>query len=114
MPAAFELGVDTARETGEAGIAAALFSTRSRMLAGEITAEATPDYLSGLLIGDELRSATVGLDPMPPLRLIGDEALCARYRRAFARFDVEDVAEIPDAARLGLWRIAEAAGLVTV
>ncbi|MGB7757813.1 MAG: 2-dehydro-3-deoxygalactonokinase [Salinisphaera sp.] len=112
--AAFELGVDTARETGEAGIAAALFSTRSRMLAGEITAEATPDYLSGLLIGDELRSATVGLDQMPPLRLIGDEALCARYRRAFARFDVEDVAEIPDAARLGLWRIAEAAGLVAV
>lgn len=112
--AAFELGVDTARETGEAGIAAALFSTRSRMLVGEITAEATPDYLSGLLIGDELRSATVGLDKVPPLRLIGDAALCARYRRALARFDVDDVAEIPDAARLGLWRIAEVAGLVAV
>ncbi|MGN8200334.1 2-dehydro-3-deoxygalactonokinase [Salinisphaera sp. RV14] len=110
---AFDLGVDTARATGHAGLAAALFSTRSRMLAGEITADATPDYLSGLLIGDELRSAIVGLDGVPPLRLIGDAALCARYRRALARFDVDDVAEIPDAARLGLWRIAAAAGLVT-
>ncbi|HET7313554.1 2-dehydro-3-deoxygalactonokinase [Salinisphaera sp.] len=109
---AFDFGVDSARAAGTAGLAAALFSTRSRMLAGELAAEATPDYLSGLLIGDELRSALAGLERVPPLRLIGDDALCGRYRRALARFDIDDAAEIPDAARSGLWRIAEAAGLL--
>ncbi|MES1937738.1 2-dehydro-3-deoxygalactonokinase [Salinisphaera hydrothermalis] len=110
---AFELGVDTAREAGAAGLSSILFSARSRMLAGEIAAESTPDYLSGLLIGDELRSALTGVGEVPPLRLIGDDALCRRYRHALARFGIEDVAEIPDAARIGLWRIAEAAGLLT-
>ncbi|WP_423821127.1 2-dehydro-3-deoxygalactonokinase [Salinisphaera sp. SPP-AMP-43] len=111
--AAFELGVDTARDAGAAGVAATLFSTRSRMLAGELSAEATPDYLSGLLIGDELRSVLAAHHELPPLRLIGDQALCGRYRRALARFDIDDVADVPDAACTGLWRIADAAGLLS-
>lgn len=113
-PEAFSLGVDTARDAEVGGLSAALFSARSRMLAGEIEAGATLDYLSGLLIGDELRSALGAFERVPPLRLIGDEALCARYRRALARFGVVDVAEIADAARTGLWHIAESAGLLIV
>lgn len=113
-PEAFALGVDTARAAGARGMAAALFSVRSRMLAGEIDACDTPDYLSGLLIGDEIRSVLADRETVPPLRLIGDEALCARYRDALARFGIDDVAEIADAARSGLWHIAESAGLLTV
>ncbi|MDA3921617.1 MAG: 2-dehydro-3-deoxygalactonokinase [Salinisphaera sp.] len=110
--AAFIQGVDTARGMGCVGIGAALFSTRSRVMAGELEAEASLDYLSGLLIGDELRSALGRDDAHVPLRLIGDPALCHRYQRALARFDVTEVSVIEDAARHGLWQIATAAGLI--
>ena len=53
-----------------------------------------------------------GADPDRPLALIGDPALCARYRRALSVFDVVDAPEIEGAAEAGLWRIAVAAGLV--
>lgn len=111
---AFDLGLDTARTAGRAGIASTLFSARSRVLAEEIEAVGVPDYLSGLLIGDELRSALAGRESVPPLRLIGDHGLCARYRVAFERFGVVDIGEVPDAACSGLWRIAEAADLAVV
>lgn len=113
-PEAFILGVDTARDAGSAGMAATLFSARSRLLAGEIEADAVRDYLSGLLIGDELRSVLARREAIPPLCLVGDAALCARYRRAMARFAMDEAAEIADAARDGLWRIAESAALLTV
>lgn len=113
-PEAFSLGVDTARAAGPAGVASTLFSTRSRLLAGEITASATLDYLSGLLIGDELRSVLATRNRVPPLRLIGDDALCDRYRAALARFEIDDVAVVVNAAQRGLWHIAESAGLLTV
>jgi len=109
---AFALGVDTAREAGATGIAAVLFSTRSRMLVGELQASDTLSYLSGLLIGDELRSVFSCLQDTPSLCLIGDANLCDRYTRALARFDRHDAILIEDAARHGLWQIAQAAHLV--
>ena len=109
---AFTLGITTARDTGDAGGVSALFSARSRMLAGELAAGATLSYLSGLLIGEELRSVFATGQTRPALCLIGDEALCVRYRAALACFDLADVTTLADAARLGLWQIACAAGLL--
>lgn len=106
--AAFLRGVDAAREAD--GIAPLLFSARALALTGAIAASAVLDYLSGLLIGDELRSASV--EPAVAPLLIGDPGLCARYARALSRFGVADAETIPDAAAAGLWRIATAAGLV--
>ena len=111
--AAFLRGVDAAR-TGH-GLAPLLFSSRTLVLSGEIAAADSLDYLSGLLIGDEIRSALCApvARPDAPLLLIGEPALCARYAGALTRFGVTGAAGIEEAAVAGLWRIATAAGLVT-
>jgi 2-dehydro-3-deoxygalactonokinase len=44
--------------------------------------------------------------------LVGDAALCARYRRALAIAGVDAMIGSPDAAARGLWRIAQRAGMV--
>lgn len=113
--AAFSRGLATARESGSQGVAGRLFSTRSLFLTGELQPAATLDYLSGLLVGEEIRSA-VAADrgrPMPAIVLIGDAALCGRYRDAFESFGMLGIRVFGDSAAAGLWQIARAAGLVS-
>lgn len=106
--AAFLRGVDAAR--GSEGIAPLLFSARAKVLIGALAPEESLDYLSGLLIGDELRSALA--EPARSLVLIGDPSLCERYALALARFGISDVDAVEEAAIAGFWRTALAAGLV--
>lgn len=108
--AAFEAGVLAVRDGGPAGATALLFSARARVLAGELPAAHSLDYLSGLLIGEELRSLLPGAGSAA-LQLVGDAALCERYRRALALFgrSVQRVGD--DAAAAGLWQVAVRAGL---
>ncbi|GLC93566.1 2-dehydro-3-deoxygalactonokinase [Cupriavidus sp. TA19] len=107
--AAFDAGVSAAKENA-GGIAPLLFSARARVLLGAMPASASLDYLSGLLIGDELRCM---LDRAAPrVVLIGEPSLVARYRRAFVSFGIDDVPAIAGAAEAGLWYIARQAGLV--
>ncbi|MFT8680332.1 2-dehydro-3-deoxygalactonokinase, partial [Gluconacetobacter sp.] len=94
------------------GLAALLFSARAQVLLGTLPAAASLPYLSGLLIGDEIRSALAAGHGAGRLALIGDAALCARYRRALSHFGITDVPAIEGAAEAGLWRIACLAGLV--
>lgn len=112
--AAFGRGVRTARDGGAAGIAGKLFTTRSLYLTGDLQVADTLDYLSGLLIGEELRSVLTGLDSgrWPPCVLLGDPALCGRYREALTDFGADDVLSLDDTCPAGLWHIAVAAGLV--
>lgn len=109
----FSDGVRAARASGAAGVLTRLFSARTLMLEGQLDAVAVPDYLSGLLIGEEWRAAIAAgwIDGGKTPVLIGNEALCLRYRRAAALFDLPDPAWIADAAARGLWRIARVAGL---
>ncbi|MFT4069501.1 2-dehydro-3-deoxygalactonokinase [Paraburkholderia sp.] len=116
--AAFLRGVNIAREKGQAGMLATVFSTRTLGLTGELSREAQPDYLSGLLIGHEL----AGLDAVlaqqqsslarQSPRLIGNEALCERYRLALAQFGCLQAEPVKHATERGLWRVAVEAGLV--
>lgn len=112
--AAFARGVATARDSGAAGALSRLFSARALMLDGALAPAAVPDYLSGLLIGEEFRAALAdGLARRDtPLQLIGEPALCERYRRAAALFDIELPPTIADAAARGLWQLATQAGLL--
>jgi 2-dehydro-3-deoxygalactonokinase len=105
--AAFDRAVLAAHE-GPDGIAAQLFSARAMVLAGRLPAGAARDYLSGLLIGDELRAAPAGAEPL----LIGEPALCARYQRAMRLCGITARIAPPGAAAAGLWRIARDAGLI--
>jgi 2-dehydro-3-deoxygalactonokinase len=107
---AFDAGVAAVRDGGAGGATALLFSARTRVLAGLLPAAHSLDYLSGLLVGDELRCALPGSDGVP-LWLVGDAALAARYRRALALFGREATVADGDAAAQGLWQIARRAGL---
>ncbi|RDK04742.1 2-dehydro-3-deoxygalactonokinase [Paraburkholderia lacunae] len=115
---AFLHGVNIAREKGQAGLLATVFSARALGLTGQLSSEQQPDYLSGLLIGHEL----AGLDAVlaqqqsslagQALRLIGNEALCERYRLALAQFGCTQAELVKLATEHGLWRVATQAGLV--
>ena len=108
--AAFDRGVAAAR--GTEPLAALLFSARTLVLDGRLPATHSLDYLSGLLIGDELRSALREGDDGVPMALIGEPALGTRYRRALQAFGRSGVVSIDQAAPAGLWALAMAAGLV--
>ena len=113
--AAFARGLAVARESGAEGVAGRLFTTRSLYLTGELPPAATLDYLSGLLVGEEIRSAVAARSggPMPPIVLIGDDALCTRYRDALAAFGIGGSRMCGDSAAAGLWQIATTAGLLS-
>jgi 2-dehydro-3-deoxygalactonokinase len=115
---AFLRGVMVAKNDDHAGLLATVFSTRTLGLTAQLQAEQQSDYLSGLLIGHELtgvqallaaRGSTLASQP---LRLIGEAALCERYRLALAEFGCSNATIVEAAAERGLWRIAVQAGLV--
>ena len=111
--AAFARGVQVGAR-GDGGLTHQLFSVRTLALAGELAPAALPDYLSGLLIGhevaNELHAATALSAAVPAL--IGDPALCARYARAFALLAAPAPQVLSNTAPRGLWRIAQARGLI--
>ena len=111
---AFVRGVIAARDSGATGGLSRLFSARALVLDGAMTTATVPESLSGLLIGEEFRSrlASAHFQPDAPLRLIGDDALCARYRLAASYFDIELTDSVTDAAAYGLWQIASQIGLI--
>jgi len=115
---AFIRGVDTAKDAGDAGLLATIFSTRTLGLTGQLMPEQQADYLSGLLIGHELRGLNEVLAREQAdlagktLRLIGNDSLCERYRHALARFGCNDARTVAHATERGLHRIALQAGLI--
>ncbi|MFP3565747.1 2-dehydro-3-deoxygalactonokinase [Paraburkholderia sp. SIMBA_030] len=117
--AAFLHGVNIAREKGQAGLLATVFSARALGLTGQLSREQQPDYLSGLLIGHELAGLDAELaqqqNPLKgqALRLIGNEALCERYRLALTQFGCTQAELVKHATERGLWRVATQAGLVS-
>lgn len=64
-----------------------LFGCRARVVCGDMAAQAVPAYLSGLLIGSELKDA-LGAAAQPtacgPIRLIGSPELAHHYQQAAA------------------------------
>jgi 2-dehydro-3-deoxygalactonokinase len=108
---AFARGVREARGSPR-GVAPLLFSTRALVVTDRLAGAAGLHYLSGLLIGDEVRCGLAQYGA--PAALIGDAALCERYVTALALFDIHDIPIIDGAAPAGLWAIACRAGLVSL
>lgn len=112
---AFLRGLD--RGLGTGFLVHDMFGARTLVLHGEITGEQAPDWLSGLLIGREVRNARTWAhrhgDDAAKIRLIGADALVARYAAACARADIGVERARPDAAARGLWQIALEAGLIS-
>jgi len=114
--AAFEQALRSARDDEQANLANQLFAVRTLGLTGRLPGEALADYMSGLLIGHELRAglawrAQAGLQ-QAPLVLIGEPKLCARYAEALAVFGVTPDHIFPNTAPAGLWALARRAGLL--
>jgi 2-dehydro-3-deoxygalactonokinase len=111
---AFTAGVRAARDSGPAGALSRLFSARVRMLDGDLAPTSVADYLSGLLIGDEFRTAFVSgwIDNTAQMQIVGDAALCSRYQQAASIFGLSTVPTPEATAAMGLWHIATEAGLL--
>ena len=96
---------------GKGDLERLLFSVRTLGLFSRIPAERLADYLSGLLIGEEIRAA-VASGISGPVTLIGDADLCQRYARVLAGLGLETRIATSRATPLGLWRIATASGVL--
>lgn len=94
---------------GDGGLANHLFGVRTQGLFGTLGMGASPSYLSGLLIGHELRA----LSPSAPaqVHLIGGLALQRRYARALELVGAAVQAHGEELAARGLYRLALARGL---
>ena len=64
-----------------------LFTTRSTVLLEQMPAEDCADYLSGLLIGHEIRAGLASAPAQGPIILVGEAALCQRYKIALQASD---------------------------
>lgn len=110
--AAFVRGLSVTRApAGALGVLSTVFSTRTLGLTGQLAACAQPDYLSGLLIGHEV-AAVAPLMGDTPVVLCGEPLLCVRYANALEAHNLPEPGMRSGVTPLGLWRIAQAAGLV--
>ena len=112
--AAFDRGVQ--RGFDGAGLAHRIFGARTLALANELAPDEVGDWLSGVLIGDEIRAARGWarehrLDGAA-VRVIGEGSLVARYVRALEALGMHAEPGPAAAAAMGLYRIAEHAGLL--
>jgi 2-dehydro-3-deoxygalactonokinase len=109
--AAFDRGAAASLDAPAGAILNALFSARTLGLFGALPAEALPGYLSGLLIGEEVREA-LALDAAPDaVHLIARPDLAGLYGRCLATRGIAARASDGDAF-LGLHALARAGGLI--
>jgi 2-dehydro-3-deoxygalactonokinase len=99
--AAFLMGVDASSREG--GLLHHLFGVRSQGLFGSLSPAQSPSYLSGLLIGHELRAFGTGTEQV---QLVGSAGLVRRYRRALAHLGVSSRCHGEALSSSGLHRIA--------
>jgi 2-dehydro-3-deoxygalactonokinase len=109
---AFDAGVGEARD---GRLEDRLFRVRTAGLMDRFAAAALSDYLSGLLIGAELKAGLrrfATLARQGPVTLLGAPALVRRYARALQAFGHPVQAGPDDAVFTGLATIARTAGLL--
>ncbi|WP_133012077.1 2-dehydro-3-deoxygalactonokinase [Marinomonas flavescens] len=98
---AFEKGIN---ESGQKPLTSQLFATRTHRLFGNLKECDVLDYLSGLLIGEELKALTSNR-----VYLVGGEALCCRYKTACELLGIEaTIANGDDAFLNGMLQIKKA------
>jgi 2-dehydro-3-deoxygalactonokinase len=100
---AFLSGVERSRQPG--ALQHQLFGVRTLVLTGKMKDTSGSSYLSGLLIGSEVK-AMIRKDET--VHLVGEPALCALYEKVLQAFETKATVEPPGAALRGLQRIARA------
>jgi 2-dehydro-3-deoxygalactonokinase len=109
---AFRCGLAYARAK-RGGLLNRLFSARTLSLFDQLPAERIESYLSGLLIGTEVREALDCLEEAPGdqgVTVVGSSDLTERYTTAIQEARLRGRRAVPDACARGLFLIAAAAG----
>ncbi|TFZ07749.1 2-dehydro-3-deoxygalactonokinase [Ramlibacter humi] len=101
---AFLRGVQHALRAGS--LLHGAFSARALSLFGELTEAAGGSYLSGLVIGEELRAQRLQNSALQPV-LIGSPALTRRYALALSVLGVQARELGAEATWQGLWSLAQ-------
>ena len=101
--AVFLQGVDQSQSAGS--VLNTLFAVRTLGLFERLPATALPSYLSGLLIGEELRSQNIP-SKHDPVILIGSEALTLRYTLALQHLGIACQSQGAEATWAGLHALA--------
>lgn len=111
----FRKGVST-RLASQASLLRQIFSARTMVIYDRLKPSEAADYLSGLLIGEEVRAALEehgrGGGDLPPVTVVGSGELTRRYGAALACAGIEVSAAPADAAAKGHFAIAHRAGLI--
>lgn len=111
---AFVRGVRLAQQGRAGDLGHRLFSVRTLGLTGDMPPDGLADYLSGLLIGDEIAAGLAACDARDAgaeLTLIGEAALCERYRLALQACGRTARVQTSALAARGLWQAARHSGL---
>lgn len=109
--AAFLTGVHAAASSRKA-LPSLIFSARTLVLFEQLAANEVADYLSGLLIGDEVKAGLAVHSTCDTPTVIGRGDLAERYRLAFEAFGHKAVLADPGMARRGLFEIGRLARLI--
>ena len=104
-PAIFLQGVDQSQRAGS--VLHHLFAVRTLGLFDRLSAAQLPSYLSGLLIGEELRTQSVPL-AQGPVVLIGSDTLTQRYSLALQHLGMACQSHGAQATWAGLFALASA------
>jgi 2-dehydro-3-deoxygalactonokinase len=102
-PGAFEQGFRHALRIGN--LLRAAFSARTLSLFDRLPAKLGPSYLSGLVIGEELRSQHLSTADDPVI-VVGSPALTQRYELALRLLGVRTMAVGSEATWHGSWSLA--------
>ena len=106
---AFEKGVLHANKPG--GLTHQLFSARSDVLMGELQPRQVSDYVSGLIIGNEISNFVKSSGR--PICLVGASNMNILYSRALRIHNIQhELINVEYAAYLGIYTIAKQAGLL--
>ena len=103
---AFTRGLTAGFSTRSLGMAAALFGARALTLDGLLEPAAVPDYVSGVLVADEVRNLLPEYSTGGRITLCGNADLCRRYGVALRMRGVETDVVGEESAAVGLWVVA--------
>ncbi len=100
-PGAFTMGVEHSAQPG--GLLHHVFRVRTLALNGVLATESAASFLSGLLIGTEVRAT---MPKQASVLLLGDDTLCGLYARAIQLCGGTSTPGGPDTAARGLFLLA--------
>ena len=114
--AAFDAGLDIVHADPTLSLGHAVFATRGRLVLGDHTADQAAAFLSGLVIGCDIRDGLRALDARGlgglTTWVLGHDAMTERYVRALGRYGAPwQTTDTPFLAAAGLGGLLRAAGV---